>query len=656
MEITSTRNDLEIGNEEYSLIIDQMQKSSYIEKDNDLTRRIVDESTTNPDDLPEVIDLSKYLKIEELPEIKDVVASELKIKYCSSRLNQDILNFLKSQDLMQKLCKSGPTVGPFSLIEKMVEQSYNFESKHKYDMAEQICYLKQLSSNWRSIGGDGNCFYRSVTFGWLENLVITGNSKHILHIINRIDQLFTSENPNINKLSSSLRILYLDFNKKLVISILMLIFDCLKANVISSAYDLLMRAFNFSNAFDISMILYLRFEIYEFLAQNQDKMYSPEFPVLLGNLLPNQYESDDCKFNFEAFFEKELLKLYTYAEKIVVYTTPFIIKQNIKLLMFDYGKDCNIQTKYFSSGIPDSNVLLLLYRKCHYDLSYMNDYASIHRPFLSSCVIVERLKVVNEKLIDFYKQNEVDTVDLLQSKIFDKKQKLLAKLNSNGSVEIAKETKTEKEAVIKPIKSEKLVDQGITVNIEPAPIEPTPIKSDIDKLQDEINRLKSQLASKNEPVKTEIVYPKCIGCSFSTKSKPICNLPCGCLICSESCNLKVTDYLSACINNNSRFVQCGECSKDIAISSLIEYCNKFNSLASKKLKTRIYEHCSYNFNSRCMFCDSKNQGFKVMCGVRIKDSVLNQFFEGPVSHIRCKDCAEIPIDLLECQICERIHK
>lgn len=40
------------------------------------------------------------------------------------------------------------------------------------------------------------------------------------------------------------------------------------------------------------MVVYLRFKLYEYISDNQDKMFSEDFPVQLGNLLPMQYETE----------------------------------------------------------------------------------------------------------------------------------------------------------------------------------------------------------------------------------------------------------------------------------------------------------------------------------------------------------------------------
>jgi hypothetical protein len=40
------------------------------------------------------------------------------------------------------------------------------------------------------------------------------------------------------------------------------------------------------------MVLYLRYKLYEFIHYNRERVFSKDFPVKLGNLLPFQYETE----------------------------------------------------------------------------------------------------------------------------------------------------------------------------------------------------------------------------------------------------------------------------------------------------------------------------------------------------------------------------
>jgi hypothetical protein len=124
-----------------------------------------------------------------------------------------------------------------------------------------------------------------------------------------------------------------------------------------------------------------------------------------------------------------LLKLYTYAEKIAIYLTPFVLKCNVKIIFYDYGIDCNIQTKDFPSYLPNKQTLILLYRKCHYDLCYSKEYYRNYINYLNLYMLSHTFQVVDDELIKYY-ENNMDSLDLNQSKIFTKKNGEILKYNT----------------------------------------------------------------------------------------------------------------------------------------------------------------------------------------------------------------------------------
>ena len=53
--------------------------------------------------------------------------------------------------------------------------------------------LKTYIYNYRTINGDGNCFYRAVMFRYLEILVLTKNIEHLQNVIADFVKCFNSE-------------------------------------------------------------------------------------------------------------------------------------------------------------------------------------------------------------------------------------------------------------------------------------------------------------------------------------------------------------------------------------------------------------------------------------------------------------------------------
>lgn len=353
-------------------------------------------------------------------------------KFSTNEETVNIHNQLKhiSQDLDQ--IKNGVSsninsynISPSSSIENLVEKTYSFDPRLKFQMAEEISYIKFLFNKWRPIGGDGNCFYRSVIFNYLENLIFDKNILCLQRLVIELVEKFDCSYSNTKNLRNEIKDPLLKINLRLIVTIFKIIIDILDkpgTNSINEALAILTKSFNFSKIFDMAMILYLRFILYEFILKNKDHYFSKDFPIKLGNLLPFQYETEDGKFLYDKFFNEDLLKLYTYAEKIAIYITPFVIKMNLRVLFYDYGEDCNIQTKDFSCFLKNKQTLNILYRKAHYDIIYSKSYEENYSDYIDHYKsLIDRLCVVDEDLISFYMQNEVKNVDTTQSKIFDKK-------------------------------------------------------------------------------------------------------------------------------------------------------------------------------------------------------------------------------------------
>ena len=434
-------------------------------------------------------DNNSYLGISDISEEEiKTIEIEYKVEIANKIKQENQINLKKSlNNIKLEKCLECPSVGELSLVERMVEESYENNSKYKYDIAEQICYMKYISKNWRKILGDGNCYYRSIMFRHLELIIFEGLTYELKNIVNKISMWFNSNYKKTKLMPEIIRKSYVEIDKPLIMNIFHCIITLLEENKKLEAYIVLIKCFLYSKVFDITMVLYLRYEIYEFLLSNSDKCYNKEFPIKLGNLLPSQYETEEGNFKFDDFYYKELLKLYTYAEKIVIYISPFVLRRNIRLVIFDYGKECNIQTKDFNCNVKQAASLPsleVLYRKCHYDVIYNEGFNKKYDSFLSIYKRRnENLKVVDYKLIEYYMNNDVEDVNIEQSKIFDKKMKLEKK----NKLQENKEEEGNKEVVVKQevVKKEEEVKNNATISSK--------YSSKKEELEKEIENLKLKL-------------------------------------------------------------------------------------------------------------------------------------------------------------------
>ena len=268
-------------------------------------------------------------------------------------------------------------------IEVLVEDTYKFDIFLKDKMTEEACFLKRKIFCWRQVASDGNCFYRSVMFSWLEYLIF--NKKvSTLKII--IGDLHTKCKVETKKLSTDLNKQFTSEEKLKSIIILEIIIQLLDTNNIMDAYLTLLKAYKVTRVFDRIMVFYLRFIIYDFISNNKNKLFSKKFPVFLGNLLSPEYQEENGKFLYKQYFINNLLRYYTCPEKLAVYVIPYVLKINLNILFYYYGNDCQIVNKFFDCYLPDkdkkTDTINLLYRKGHYDIYYSKEYYNDFQPFL----------------------------------------------------------------------------------------------------------------------------------------------------------------------------------------------------------------------------------------------------------------------------------
>jgi hypothetical protein len=185
-------------------------------------------------------------------------------------------------------------VGPVSTLEYMVEQTFGWDKNLSTSMANHVLSLESHIFRWRSIFGDGNCYYRAVIFSFMENIIFEKNILLLKTIITEINEKFDQNYFNTRTLSQSIRNDILSLDKNLIIKVLYIIYEVLEnsKDSVLPAYEVLLKSFLYCRSFDLAMIMYFRYKIYEFIKANWNKVYTKEFSVKIGNLLPAMYETD----------------------------------------------------------------------------------------------------------------------------------------------------------------------------------------------------------------------------------------------------------------------------------------------------------------------------------------------------------------------------
>jgi hypothetical protein len=322
----------------------------------------------------------------------------------------------------------------------LVESTYyfreNYDELKKYDSIELEPYVYK----YRNVNGDGDCFYRGLIFSLLENIILTN---YIMQMKELLILYYEKINKN-NKLIKEKE--YLKTINELDIDIVSIIFYIIinqMENDVSKAYKVLLKAFINFKEFDFSLIFFTRYLIYEYISANEDKIFSKEFALEVGCLLPDGYVVDKGSKNeylFENFYNLQLMKPKTFAEKIVLYVVPFVFNIDMKILLYDFGNQDKIsrieEKKFFNENKSKLKIEIdLLYRKSHYDIYY-----------------TKKSYEDNKKILNVFlniKENEIEKMPEKQNKKKKEKtnDKLVIKQNNkkeNGKNTILKLKQNEK--------------------------------------------------------------------------------------------------------------------------------------------------------------------------------------------------------------------
>ena len=188
-----------------------------------------------------------------------------------------------------------PNVGLISTLENMIESTLAFDDNKYKEIVKHFLLLDKHIFRWRSIIGDGNCYYRAIIFGFLEKIIFDKNILFIKKLIIDIKSIFNLENENLKYLSSEIKSEILSINKNLILKILYLIYEILDnekdEDSKQKCYEILIKCFNYCRHFDLGMTIYFRYLIFDYIRLNKGKFYTKDFPIIIGNLLPAEYET-----------------------------------------------------------------------------------------------------------------------------------------------------------------------------------------------------------------------------------------------------------------------------------------------------------------------------------------------------------------------------
>ena len=590
----------------------------------------------------------------------------------STMNNEEIINFKKR---LEKLNLTGPDCD-----EKIIFN--NIGSLNKYENENEICTTTNNSINkmskknenclmWRKIKGDGNCYYRSVMFALIENIILTKDINYLKKIMINFNEksknkilmtMFKGLDLDINLVKKCFIMIYLSLTSK-------------SHEPILKAYIVFFKIINNIKDFDYGLILFFKFILYEYINKNKKSTYSFKFQILIGNLLPNDCQNDDGNFNFSFFYKNYLMKFYQYAEKIIIYLTPFIFGKEIiiKYINENDGMDVDIQQFKFGQNLSymdfDNNKIELLYQKTHYDLLYNNNYYTLYQ------------NIFKLTLFNFINNFQENSCQICSKN--NNKNSILIKLESDFSKKNYNEFNIKKNKIIICYKCLfKEIKQNLTLLFIyfRQKIKKYFLDNFLEHISDFLSKTfvfsdKSMEITYSNAINTLSIYrPKynyeyiinqikneiCVCCNANINEKNNYNnkqlkakiiLPCNCILCSENC-IKEFYYIiiSSAYIKQELICFCNQKYKFEDCLLLIERLNE-KKIDCKELIELLFYKKNKNI---CFLCLKEDKNNKI-CLVIEPKFYLNHI----IKHYICENCYNKNENYLgqniKCGLCKRNH-
>ena len=624
---------------------------------------------------------------------------EKKIQNYSNKINQKemscLIESIKKCDLKNILINKEYqfNVCPINNVENLVESNFAYDKSYKEEISKHILLLNNYIYRWRNINGDGNGFYRAIIFSLLENIILTNNIKLIKEIIILFDEKINVNNPNV--ISRPYIKKYINnIDKNLIFQILFLIYKAMENPFsIGNPYEILIKSFNFCLPFDKGMIYFFRILIYEFILENSNKNYNEELNVKIGNLLPKEFITERGDFLYDIFFEDKLLKMDSEADKIIVYLTPFIIKCDINIIIYNFEKEEPVYQKLLKCGMNNKFKMNLLFRAIYYDIIYDKNY---YEKFQKQFGIY---KYQNDKL------NNKDSLNLQQLKKEQNNNKNINVNENNNENQINEKDKKNKKQYMEKIcslcygtitqknkfnlclnclKSE-IESQIMGFYIEYLNIHTHLIKDELydfnirfnsyfQKKECVIQNKKANLIECIEllgkklndfirPIKKNI----CVQCQNNIeKNSEIYNLPCKCNLCSKTCynyyfNFLLVNYLKLIVENKLSLIIFDSCycGHKFTNDDYIIIYKDFERLKQNELQKYLKQTIQNNWNQKCLYCFKEYNKNKddTYYKIELKDPNGSIFFNYKnFTHLICEECYRKGAKEVNCNICNKYHQ
>ena len=338
------------------------------------------------------------------------IGSEHLAKFTQSIDQKDLMACKK---VIDKLEFDGKMITKVNEIKYLYMKSKDISN----DAMDKILGDKEHSNDlfaWRDIMPGEDSFFRAIMFSYIESLILSNDFEEykcfLFYLGTNICESYFSKilsfyQIDITRVRISLAILYYAFNSGS------------SDRYIEKTLSLFIKTYNMDPNFDLLLILNLKYLIYKYIKYNENKLYSKELKVRIGDLLPSKYIKNG-KYLFKEFYEKNLLQLRKGVDKISVSVIPFILRRNLYIYSFENNKITHNLVDAESKQNKELLPIRIVNLNGNYDIIYEKKYYtkyleifSVYSNIPKSCINGETKKE-DELRNQNIKANDIDRENL----------------------------------------------------------------------------------------------------------------------------------------------------------------------------------------------------------------------------------------------------
>ena len=569
---------------------------------------------------------------------------------------------------------SGNNLLLISTLKNLLKKNYIRNNKNMESVINNFNIYEKIIFKWRATKVDDDSLYRCIMLYIIENIIFEKNIQNFINLFNDI-YTFSKEDYFIELTSKN------NIKFENVYLILFLIYYGLHLinpnDAVIKPYTILIKSINHIKDFDLGMILYLKYLLYKYIHNNEEKLYSRKLKIY--NLLPQNYIKDG-KYLYKEFYENELIPFNKEPQQIIISMLPFALGKTIKIYSFDFENDSNNLKELNLNSSVNSNdktfvdiyPICLFFVNSHYDILYSKSYYEEYKKYLSTFLDDNSGEgIINEKPIENPPKILPSNISELPG--FDEDEKKVMYNCPLCNIQIKQDFCCDKcnTHILKHwlaysysnfikynignlIKIGKI--ESFTQFIEKYPH--VNYKNKFKKTFKEGYEFLTEKFNFEEHI-LNLKISLCLGCFkfFSVlENSFIYKLPCKCMFCCNKCLKKFIDAIP--FNKMNSFTcACGE---EYDIIKLKYFASFLNSLNFNKPKNEIIKYIYNKMKNKCAKCNCdiniENNQINI---IKVYDNEINSIFDiSNFPHLICDNCwknIENDNSKFICEICNSIH-